>query len=358
MEGPRPFAREWCAQSLPLMRGGILRLWLLLLDFGLNATLPHEEDVHFINEYVNLHNELRGNVLPRGSNLRFMTWDTALSRTARAWGKKCILDHNNHLEELNMAHPVFNGIGENIWVGPENEFTASIAIRSWYEERKRYNFENDSCSSDCSNYKQLVWDTSYKVGCAATSCTRVGHIRYGVIFICNYAPGGSLSRRPYRPGKICAQCSRDDRCTDFLCSNAERDQSVYYRFWYPRWEVPRPIVCDPLCLFIFFLRMLCFSICIVVVLIIQSRFPNILLEEEMMLASDLTEVGPEQLQEKEEEMEEEDRGKVEEEVEEEEEYKEKEEETEGDEKEEGEGEDDEQEKKEKESVEDEDLPPQ
>lgn len=127
-----------------------------------------------------------------------------------------------------------------------------------------------------------------------------------------------------------------------------------YRFWYPRWEVPRPIVCDPLCLFIFFLRMLCFSICIVVVLIIQSRFPNILLEEEMMLASDLTEVGPEQLQEKEEEMEEGDRGKVEEE----EEYKEKEEEKEGDEKEEGEGEDDEQEKKEKESVEDEDLPPQ
>lgn len=85
----------------------------------------------------------------------FQTWDVALSRTARAWGKKCVFKHNSHLEELNMAHPKFNGIGENIWVGPENEFTASIAIRSWYEERKNYNFENDSCSSDCSNYKQV-----------------------------------------------------------------------------------------------------------------------------------------------------------------------------------------------------------
>ena len=85
----------------------------------------------------------------------FQTWDVALSRTARAWGKKCVAEHNTHLDELNMAHPKFNGIGENIWIGPENEFTASIAIRSWYEERKKYHFENDSCSSDCSHYKQV-----------------------------------------------------------------------------------------------------------------------------------------------------------------------------------------------------------
>uniref|UniRef100_A0A452R2Q3 GLIPR1 like 2 n=1 Tax=Ursus americanus TaxID=9643 RepID=A0A452R2Q3_URSAM len=343
MEAPRPFAREWCSQSLPRMRGGLLKLWvwelwLLLLDFGLNAQLPHEEDVSFINEYVNLHNELRGNVLPRGSNLRFMTWDVALSRTARAWGKKCVFKHNSHLEELNMAHPKFNGIGENIWVGPENEFTASIAIRSWYEERKNYDFENDSCSSDCSNYKQLVWDTSYKVGCAVTPCTRVGHIRYAAIFVCNYAPGGSLSRRPYRPGIICARCSRFDRCTDLLCTrDMEVKSKKYYRFWYPRWEVPRPIVCDPLCLFIFFLRMLCFSICITVVLLIQSRFPNILLEEEMVFTPEVTEVEPEKLQEKEEEIKEEDREKEEEEAEEEEGDKEKEEGEEGGEEEEGEG---------------------
>ena len=78
MEAPRPFAREWSAQSLPLAVGGVLKLrlcelWLLLLGSSLNARfLPHEEDVDFINEYVNLHNELRGDVIPQGSNLRFM----------------------------------------------------------------------------------------------------------------------------------------------------------------------------------------------------------------------------------------------------------------------------------------------
>ncbi|MXQ80163.1 hypothetical protein E5288_WYG013720 [Bos mutus] len=157
-----PFSVEWYARWFPLTQTGIWKMclcefWLLLLGSGLKAhLLPDEEDVTFINEYVNLHNELRGNVLPRGANLRFMTWDVALSRTARAWGKKCVFERNTHLEELYMAHPKFNGIGENIWVGPENEFTASIAIRSWFEQRRKYNFEKNSCSGNCSNYLQLT----------------------------------------------------------------------------------------------------------------------------------------------------------------------------------------------------------
>ncbi|XP_077626312.1 GLIPR1-like protein 2 [Crocuta crocuta] len=353
MEAPGTLAPEPSARSLPWMRGVLLKLWLcelwlLLLDSGVNAKLlPHEEEVYFINEYVNLHNELRGNVIPRGSDLRFMTWDVALSRTARAWGKKCSREHNPHLKEQSMAHPKFNGIGENIWIGFENEFTASIAIRSWYKENKRYHIENDSCSSDCSHYKQLVWNTSYKIGCAVTPCARVGNIRRAAVFICNYAPGGSLSRRPYTPGIVCAQCSRYDRCTDFLCSNADRDEAVYYQYWYPRWEVPRPIVCDPLCLLVFFLRTLCFSVCVTIVLIIQSRFPNILLEEEILFASEVVEEKPEKVEGREEgikeekmKMEEEDKGKKEEEVEEveeEEEMEEEEQEEEEGEAEEGEG---------------------
>ncbi|XP_058597966.1 GLIPR1-like protein 2 [Neofelis nebulosa] len=353
MDAPRTLAPERSAQSLPRIGGVLLKLWLcelwvLLPDSGVNTKLlPHEEEVHFINEYVNLHNELRGNVSPGGSNLRFMTWDVALSRTARAWGKKCLREHNPHLEELNMAHPKFNGIGENMWIGPENEFTASIAIRSWYEEKKRYHIENDSCSSDCSNYKQLVWNTSYKVGCAVTKCARVENIRYVAVFICNYAPGGSLSRRPYTPGIVCSQCSRYDRCTDFLCSNADRDQAIYYRFWYPRWEVPRPIVCDPLCLFIFFLRTLCFSVCVITVLIIQSRFPNTLLEKEMLFSPEVVEIEPEKVEEKEEGIKgekmkkKEDKGKEKEEVKEEEDREKEEEEEE--EEEEGEEEEEEEE---------------
>ncbi|XP_053441792.1 GLIPR1-like protein 2 isoform X3 [Nycticebus coucang] len=222
-----------------------------------------------------------------------------------------------------MAHPKFYGIGENMWLGPENEFTASIAIRSWFEERKMYDFQNDSCSKNCSHYLQLVWDRSYKVGCAVTPCSRVGRIRDAALFICNYAPGATLARRPYKAGKICTRCGSHDRCTDFLCillSTFERGilkSSVVmqivtkpyvcitlsflnnltslceiqlsiaflftdYRFWYPKWEVPRPIVCDPLCAFILLLRIICFILCVVIVLLVQPYFPNILLERQMI----------------------------------------------------------------------------
>lgn len=103
--------------------------------------------------------------------------------------------------------------------------------------------------------------------------------------------------------------------------NAERDQAIYYRYWYPRWEVPRPVVCDPLCIFIFFLRVLSFSLCATVVLMIQSQFPNILLEEQMLSTPEVNEVEPEKEEEEEEEEdkekeEEEEEDKVEEEEEE------------------------------------------
>lgn len=78
MEAPRSFAREWYVPSLPLTRACVLKLWrcelwLLLVASGLSGKfLPHEEDVRLINEYVTLHNELRGNITPTGANLRFM----------------------------------------------------------------------------------------------------------------------------------------------------------------------------------------------------------------------------------------------------------------------------------------------
>ncbi|XP_004700838.1 GLIPR1-like protein 2, partial [Echinops telfairi] len=265
----------------------LYEFWLLILSSGLNASfLPAEEDVDFINEYVNLHNELRGNVLPPGSNLRFMTWDVALSRTARAWGKKCLFKTNSYLDELNMVHPKYNGIGENIWVGPENEFTASIAIRNWHAEKDNYDYENGNCTSECSHYLQLVWNNSYKVGCAVTPCSRIGHIKHAAIFICNYAPGGTLRRRPYNKGLFCSECGSADTCTDYLCSNADRDEVIYYRYWYPTWEKPRPLICNPVCILTFILRLLCFILSTTVVVLVQKHFPNILVEQEMYFTPD------------------------------------------------------------------------
>ncbi|XP_047406078.1 GLIPR1-like protein 2 isoform X2 [Sciurus carolinensis] len=78
---------------------------------------------------------------------------------------------------------------------------------------------------------------------------------------------------------------------EFLQSgNADRDQAIYYHYWYPRWEVPRPIVCDPLCIFVLLLRLLFFIMCVIIVLIVQPYFPNILLEQQMAFTPELSKI--------------------------------------------------------------------
>ncbi|XP_021061512.1 GLIPR1-like protein 2 [Mus pahari] len=291
MKASVPWSVVWRAQSSSVWLRSVLKLcelWLLLVGSGLNAKLPLEEDVDFINEYVGLHNQFRGTVFPSGVNLRFMTWDVALSRTARAWGKKCMFSRNTHLDKPHESHPVFTEIGENMWVGPVEDFTVSSAIRSWHEERKSYSYLNDTCieDQDCSHYIQLVWDSSYKVGCAVTSCARAGAFMHAALFICNYAPGGTLTRRPYQAGQFCTRCGPGDKCTDFLCSNTVRDEATYYQFWYPPWEKPRPLVCNPLCLLILFLRVASLLLCVIVVLIVQSRFPVVLIETPTIISAE------------------------------------------------------------------------
>lgn len=107
-----------------------------------------------------------------------------------------------------------------------------------------------------------------------------------------------------------------------------------YRFWYPKWEMPRPILCDPLCTFILLLRIICFMLCVITVLIVQSQFPNILLEQQMIFTPEESEAENE---EKEKEKEKKEKEEIEMEImemEEEKEEREEEEEEEG--KEEGE----------------------
>lgn len=93
--------------------------------------------------------------------------------------------------------------------------------------------------------------------------------------------------------------------------------STDYQFWYPRWEVPRPLVCDLLCMFIFSLRLACFVLCVIVVLIIQFRFPDILKEKKILSESKMftteEEMKPEEEEEEETEIGEETEIKTEEE---------------------------------------------
>ncbi|XP_028934398.1 glioma pathogenesis-related protein 1-like isoform X2 [Ornithorhynchus anatinus] len=154
-------------------------------------SLPDIENEDFIKDCVQIHNKLRSEVNPPASNMLYMTWDPDLAKTARAWVKTCQFKHNTDLKEAKKFHPSFSSVGENIWTGSLRLFSVSSAIQNWYNEVHHYTYETHYCSGVCGHYTQVVWATSYKVGCAVQFCPQVfGHkgLTNAAHFICNYGP--------------------------------------------------------------------------------------------------------------------------------------------------------------------------
>ncbi|NWH44733.1 GRPL2 protein, partial [Fregata magnificens] len=251
----------------------VLALWpALRAAAGQLPTLPSITDKSFIEECVRVHNDLRSEVQPAASNMRYMTWDAALARTARAWANKCIFGHNIYLSKKHQCHPNFTSIGENIWVGSHQAFYVADAIKSWYGEVRFYTFTEQKCTNICGHYIQVVWDYSYKVGCAVTLCKEVAGIRNAANFVCNYSPGGNFPRQPYIEGKSCSNCSKGDTCENKLCRNPERDKIIYYSRWHPPWEFR--ILCDEACITLVVLRALLMFLAFVAVYFIKNHFTN------------------------------------------------------------------------------------
>ncbi|NWI13200.1 GLIP1 protein, partial [Crypturellus soui] len=172
------------------------------------STLPDIGDPAFIDECVSTHNRFRSKVIPAASNMLYMSWDPDLAKTAKAWAKKCIFKHNIYLKEPGKAHPKFTPVGENLWTGSFQSFAAKGAITSWYNEVDDYTYETNSCRGMCGHYRQIVWATSYKVGCAVHFCPSVTGFSgtNAAHFICNYGPAGNYPRRPYETGAACSKC--------------------------------------------------------------------------------------------------------------------------------------------------------
>ncbi|XP_039616484.1 GLIPR1-like protein 1 [Polypterus senegalus] len=220
---------------------GYLLVFVLTWSLPAVHPLPDINDQSFIDEYIKAHNYYRSQVKPVASDMKRMSWDEALAKTARAWARKCNFNHNNYLEEKGKVHPVFSPVGENIWVGrPPQSFNASKAIQSFYSEVTAYSYQANSCTSVCGHYTQLVWAKSYKVGCAVVVCEK-GIIDYntapGAIFVCDYAEAGNYRGvKPYKTGEPCTGCDSQDSCSDHLCSNSKRDQQSKYPHWTPDWD--------------------------------------------------------------------------------------------------------------------------
>ncbi|XP_075065651.1 glioma pathogenesis-related protein 1 isoform X2 [Mixophyes fleayi] len=169
----------------------MLYLMILLLCLPqaiLGADPPSITNENFIKSTVDTHNLIRSKVTPTASNMKYMTWDSALATIAKSWTSKCINDHNTDLRKVGL-HPVFRSVGENLYNGPDTQMVA--ITKDWADEVAYYNYDTNECvpGEMCGHYTQVVWAESYKVGCAATKCPG----SYGFIVACNYAPAESTA---------------------------------------------------------------------------------------------------------------------------------------------------------------------
>ncbi|KAM9467743.1 GLIPR1-like protein 1 [Clarias gariepinus] len=246
-----------------------LRLVLLLSSLTLSMTgdpFPDITDQDFIHSCVSAHNHARSNVIPPASFMRYMTWDNGLAVLAKTWGTNCLFQHNSVRD-----HPGFASVGENLWAGaPPSVFRVTSAIKSWVNEDKDYTYYTRTCKAGkmCGHYTQVVWATTYKVGCAVISCPNgVKQTSFsqtpGAIFVCNYATAGNYPNvYPYEQGESCSKCG-GEVCENNLCKNYTRDGDAELR------------VCGVFCKSVLIIRPVSLVFIFISVYVAQRRCPNI-----------------------------------------------------------------------------------
>ncbi|KAL7982589.1 hypothetical protein Chor_010187, partial [Crotalus horridus] len=173
-----------------LIFGVLLFLKLQVCCSYTQHTLPDIENSQFMEECVRMHNRFRSSVDPPASNMKRMSWDHDLAKTALGWAKMCEFNHNPDLQSPGKAHPNFTVIGENIWTGTIWYFNVTLALTTWYNEVQHYNYATQSCKRICGHYTQMVWAETYKVGCAVHFCPIVQGFNEpnAAHFICDYGP--------------------------------------------------------------------------------------------------------------------------------------------------------------------------
>ncbi|KAM8777467.1 cysteine-rich secretory protein 1-like [Rhynchonycteris naso] len=172
-------------------------------------------------EIVDFHNILRRGVLPTASNMLKMSWSEEAARNTKMLTKYC---------DLVMSNPLKRRItntfcGENLYL-TSYLISWSNVIKIWYNESKYFKYGqwtpmNEDKTVD--HYIQVVWATSYLIGCSVSPCCKRKSPEY--LYICHYCHEGNepdKKSEPYKQGKPCEDCPNN--CEDKLCTNP----CIYY----------------------------------------------------------------------------------------------------------------------------------
>ncbi|XP_067906365.1 glioma pathogenesis-related protein 1-like [Heterodontus francisci] len=232
--------------------------------FGVESSIDIDNE-DFIKECIRGHNLYRSKVEPPASNMLYMSWDRILAQAALEWSRNCMFKHNSDLKVPGKLHPVFTTIGENIFVTGGSNLNVTRAITAWYNEVQFYDYFSQTCTGVCGHYTQVVWASSYKVGCAVHTCPS-GIADFSsatsTIFVCDYGPPGNYPTLPYLKGEACSECF-NDRCENKLCRNRTLEMSS-----------DSNSVCDHFCIAVLAIRPLSLIVIIAGVYVVQKKYPN------------------------------------------------------------------------------------
>ncbi|XP_020026253.1 cysteine-rich secretory protein 2-like [Castor canadensis] len=166
-------------------------------------------------EIVSKHNELRKSVSPPASNMLKMEWNREATGNAQKWANKCILSHSSSEDRKTRTR-----CGENLYMSSDPT-PWSTAIQSWFNEREGFTYGVGPKGPDVvvGHYTQLVWYSSYQIGCGIAFCPNQENLKY--FYVCQYCPvGNNVSKKntPYQQGTPCASCPGS--CENGLCTNS------------------------------------------------------------------------------------------------------------------------------------------
>ncbi|XP_047414653.1 cysteine-rich secretory protein 3-like [Sciurus carolinensis] len=177
----------------------------------LNALLTTREEVQ--KEIINKHNELRKSVSPTASNMLKMEWSEHAAVNAQNWANRCYYRHSSPGDRTTNT-----SCGENLFMST-HPISWSKVIQTWYDENKDFIYDVGKTTpfAVVGHYTQVVWYSSFHIGCGFALCTNEMLKHF---MVCQYCPAGNHLNRiyaPYDKGEPCGSCP--GHCDDGLCTN-------------------------------------------------------------------------------------------------------------------------------------------
>ncbi|KAI8377067.1 CAP domain-containing protein [Choanephora cucurbitarum] len=137
-------------------------------DIVHSTSLSDGSQSDFAQAALDVHNKYRAT--HHASPLK---WSAKLANDAMNVAKTCIFEHkivDNEGQCLAMGYP-----------------SIEAAIKGWYDEESKYNYNAPGFSMATGHFTQVVWKGTTEVGCAAYDCPNNG----GNYIVCNYNPSGN-----------------------------------------------------------------------------------------------------------------------------------------------------------------------